>query len=291
MEDFYTHEFLRGKIEEIISPNIDTRRKSLIEMGIDEKLVLPLGTPLEYQEVDDFLFQLLQPYQDDELFEALLTGPYVSPGIGIDLSDQEFENFIENAKELSETIWLQGHGSFTTTDGKVINANEIMLQNKSEYSKTELILPSTRLEIVRLSPSFKILEKLLKDNTHLDKLHWREFEELVADLLHQEGYIVQLGPGRNDGGKDIIATKEIEGFGSLMSVWQAKKSKNNVGIDIIRELADTRNEQKANKGIIVTSSYLTKGALERVKRDKYILGKVDKDDLTKWINRVAYKRS
>src|SRR5450631_3221078 len=107
MEDFYTHEFLRGKIEEIISPNIDTRRKSLIEMGIDEKLVLPLSTPLEYQEVDDFLFQLLQPYKDDELFEALLIGPYVSPGIGTDLSDQEFENFIERAKELSKTIWLQ----------------------------------------------------------------------------------------------------------------------------------------------------------------------------------------
>ena len=73
---------------------------------------------------------------------------------------------------------------------------------------------------------------------------------------------------------------------------QAKKKKygNKVGIETIRELADTRNEQKASKGIIVTTTFLTNGALERVNRDQYILGKVDRNDLMKWIDDVLRVR-
>ena len=73
-----------------------------------------------------------------------------------------------------------------------------------------------------------------------------------------------------------------------MSVWQAKKLQpaNKVGIEVIRELADTRNEHKASKGIIVTTTFLTKPALERVRRDQYILDKIDRDDLFEWMRRL-----
>ncbi len=73
-----------------------------------------------------------------------------------------------------------------------------------------------------------------------------------------------------------------------MSVWQAKKLKpgNKVGINVIRELADTRNEHKASKGMVVTTTHLTRGALARVQQDQYILGKVDRDDLMQWIRKV-----
>lgn len=63
-----------------------------------------------------------------------------------------------------------------------------------------------------------------------------------------------------------------------------------MGIEVIRELAGTRSEHKASKGILVTSTYLTKGALERVERDTYILGKVDKSDLLNWIDRIIQGR-
>src|SRR5262249_17547238 len=54
----------------------------------------------------------------------------------------------------------------------------------------------------------------------------------------------------------------------------------------IRELADTRNEFGASKAIIVTSSHLTRGALDRIERDKYVLGKVDREELQAWIQRT-----
>ncbi|GHO88196.1 restriction endonuclease [Dictyobacter formicarum] len=157
------------------------------------------------------------------------------------------------------------------------------------YSQTALASLETRQQIARLSPSFRIFEKILdQQGAPLDRLHWREFEELIADLLEKDGYQVKLGCGTKDGGQDIIAMKELEGVGSFMSVWQAKKlvPEKKVGLSVIRELADTRTQHKASKGIIVTSTYLTRGALERVSQDQFILGKVDRDDLMKWVRRI-----
>lgn len=64
-----------------------------------------------------------------------------------------------------------------------------------------------------------MLERLLESAAHLDALTWREFEELVADLLEKDGYTVTLGRGTKDGGKDITATKHLEGVGPIMSLW------------------------------------------------------------------------
>lgn len=156
------------------------------------------------------------------------------------------------------------------------------------YNSQELTIPETRVKIGYLSPSFRVLEKLLAGGINLDTLHWRDFEELVAELLEKDGYIVDLGPGSKDGGVDIIAVKDLGETGLFKSVWQAKKKErgNKVGLSVIRELADTRNEYKASKAMIVTTTYLTKGALDRVKRDQYILGKVDRDDLMFWTERI-----
>ena len=157
-----------------------------------------------------------------------------------------------------------------------------------EYSQADLLIPDNRLKIARLSPSFALIAKLLEGGISLNNLTWREFEEFVADLLQKDGYNVELGPGRKDGGVDIIAIKELDPIGKVMSVWQAKKLKasNKVDLKVIRELSDARNESKASKGIIVTSTFLTSNALERVRRDQYILGKVDRDDLYQWMQRL-----
>jgi hypothetical protein len=94
-----------------------------------------------------------------------------------------------------------------------------------------------------------------------------------------------------DGGVDVVAVKDMGNAGLFKTLWQAKKKevKNKVGLSVVRELADTTREFKASKGIIVTSTYLTRDALARIQRDKYILSKVDRDDLNQWIERVLFK--
>lgn len=152
-------------------------------------------------------------------------------------------------------------------------------------------LAETKIEIAHFSPSFSVLQKLLGRHVQIDDLNWREFERLISELLERDGYEVELMRGTKDGGVDVVAVKDMGEAGFFKTLWQAKKNylKNKVGLSVIRELADTRNEFKASKGIIVTSTYLTRDALARIQRDKYILGKVDRDDLNEWIQRTLFR--
>jgi HJR/Mrr/RecB family endonuclease len=148
--------------------------------------------------------------------------------------------------------------------------------------------PHTEIQLAQFSPSFTLLRQLQREAIRIDDLSWRSFEKLIAELLERDGYEVELMKGSKDGGVDVVAVKNLGAAGYFKALWQAKKQslKNKVGISVIRELADTRQEFGASKGIIVTSSYLTRGALERVERDNYLLGKVDRDDLDQWIRRT-----
>lgn len=169
-------------------------------------------------------------------------------------------------------------------DWKYDFGKEFILEPKT------LLLPSHEILILEHSPSLSILSKLQNQTHAIDDLNWRQFEILISELLESDGYDIELMSGTKDGGVDIIAVKDLGENGMFKALWQAKKysSSRKIGISTIRELADVRNEHKASKGIIVTSSFLTSGALQRIERDKFILGKVDSNDLKSWIDRKLY---
>lgn len=170
---------------------------------------------------------------------------------------------------------------------------EFRFNSECIFDRSIIQLPSTEIQVARFAPSFALLRQLERGCTAIDDMTWREFEKLIATLLEKDGYVVDLMQGSKDGGVDVIAVKDMGAAGYFKTLWQAKKKaqKNKVGISIVRELADTRQEFGASKGIIVTSSYLTRGALQRVDRDKYILGKVDRNDLEHWIQRTLFDRT
>jgi restriction system protein len=200
---------------------------------------------------------------------------------------------VHHTNQLSVTSSAAFETHYTATNqlypsDELFPGEQLFPAESVSYGQADLSISETRLRIAHLSPSFTLLERLLESTAHLDALTWREFEELIADLLEKDGYTVMLGRGTRDGGKDITATKQLAEVGQFMSVWQVKKLTpgNKVELSVIRELADTRVQHKASKGVIVTTTYLTRGALERVQQDQYLLGKVDRDDLLEWIRRV-----
>lgn len=152
-------------------------------------------------------------------------------------------------------------------------------------------LPETQIQIARFSPSLNLLDSFRLRRATLDELNWRQFEILISELLESDGYDIKLMSGTKDGGVDIVAVKDLGELGMFKTLWQAKKysASRKIGISTIRELADVRNEFKASKAFIVTSSFLTSGALGRIQRDKYLLGKIDRNDLDAWINRKLYE--
>lgn len=134
-----------------------------------------------------------------------------------------------------------------------------------------------------------LANRLLREGRDLAELPWRNFEELVADLLSAEGWIVRLTPESGDGGVDVFAVRDDPVVGPILTVWQAKRyaPHRKVGIGAIRELITVREEHQASKAFVVTTSTLTKGALTRIAQEDFRLGAMQGPDLTSWVDRVS----
>ena len=136
----------------------------------------------------------------------------------------------------------------------------------------------------------KSLIKLVHKHPELiDELTPQEFEELVAQVFTHLGYDSQLTPQTRDGGYDIILRGEDD-FGENRILVEVKKySKNNpVGASVLRGLAGVVLNSNANRGLLVTSSYVTKGAREVAEQFPQI-EIVDRNSLVKLVEKAANK--
>ena len=108
----------------------------------------------------------------------------------------------------------------------------------------------------------------------------REFEEVVEEVFKRQGFQTRLTPQTRDGGKDIIATKSILGR-PVMFLIECKRynEMNKIGVDIVRALYGVQTAERANKAIIVTSSYFTEDAQRFAEQQKTLIDLFDIDDL------------
>jgi hypothetical protein len=139
------------------------------------------------------------------------------------------------------------------------------------------------------APALALAMDLLRSNKPLYAMDWRAFEELIGALLEKEGWRVDVTQPTRDGGVDVVAIKHDVEIGSIQSVWQAKKygPRNKVQLKEVRELSAIRDYKKATKAVIVTTSHLTKDALEWVRQDRYRLAYKDEDGLVAWLKKYA----
>jgi len=98
-------------------------------------------------------------------------------------------------------------------------ANRSSRWNDSRWNPEQNLVPIERskfsLEDFRSNPSVvvvdpRVIEFLSKDSKRLFTLSPRQFEELVAELMHRLGYSVQLGQLERDGGVDVFAERPSE---------------------------------------------------------------------------------
>lgn len=91
--------------------------------------------------------------------------------------------------------------------------------------------------------------------------------------------------GTKDGGIDIVSERVDPDLGDLKALWQAKKyaPKNKVRLSQVRELSAVRDRIQATKAIIVTTSSLTRGAIEWVRQDLYRLGAREQGEMELWV--------
>lgn len=122
----------------------------------------------------------------------------------------------------------------------------------------------------------------------------REFEELIAFVFSDKGFIVQLTKRTRDGGRDVIALRSDLGIPTKFLIECKRYAMHKkVGVGIVRELYGVHNHEAANKSIVVTTSRFTKDAktfaTDRVATE-WALALKDYDDVREWVKDTSVNR-
>jgi len=193
------------------------------------------------------------------------------------------ENLLAGNKQLHE--FFENHENPEDSD-QIVTAHDLVLN--FEASK---VLRITFEEI-----NEELIQYLAANPEKMRELSPRKFEELVADMFHNQGFSVTLTPSVRDGGMDVIAVQK-NGIGTVMVIVECKRYAidNKVGVEIVRGLYGVVEQKRATRGIIATTSYFTKGAKEFRNDLPYRIGLADFDNMTteleEWKLRITRERN
>jgi hypothetical protein len=87
----------------------------------------------------------------------------------------------------------------------------------------------------------------------MHELHHRAFEEMLSSVFLAQGYKTTLGPGSGDEGVDIRLVENTV-YGESVTVVQAKRYKKPIDLQWVASLLGVTYDQKADRGLFVTSS-------------------------------------
>jgi restriction system protein len=130
--------------------------------------------------------------------------------------------------------------------------------------------------------------KYLNENFEMiDHMNWRKFEGLTAEWFTKAGYSVVMGPGRNDNGIDLRLYQGEDRNAPPLIIVQCKRTKKQVDKVVVKSLYADLLEEKADSGLIVTTSSLTRGALDVCQARVYPIERAERDTLRRWIQQMA----
>lgn len=106
----------------------------------------------------------------------------------------------------------------------------------------------------------------------------------MSELLRNKGKNFQtiLGPGRDDGGIDIILIDK-NGVVPSVSLVQVKRQKAPIQLDAVSALLGTLEDMDHHKGLFITSSRFLPGAAEFARRQtRRVIELADRNEIANW---------
>ncbi len=133
----------------------------------------------------------------------------------------------------------------------------------------------------------RYIDFLHRNFDRVDKINWRKFEGLTGEFFHREGFHVELGSGRNDNNVDVRLwpTKPSDDQPPAVIV-QCKRQKATVGKVIVKALYADVLAERANSGLIVTTSELAAGAKTVIKARHYPVEQADRRTVRMWVENM-----
>lgn len=166
----------------------------------------------------------------------------------------------------------------------------IIVNSASSLISFDLDTSINRQTIIDISSNIneKLIAYFANHPENLKRMDRRLFEELVAELFNGFGFQVELTQKTRDGGRDIVAIKNEEAQLKYLIECKRPDDGNTVGVKPVRELFGVKQDEKASKAILATTSYFSKDATLFFERNKWELEPKDFNGIVQWID--TYKR-
>jgi len=134
----------------------------------------------------------------------------------------------------------------------------------------------------------RLLRVLDRQPEQILSLSARQFEEFVAALLERLDYRPSVTPVGRDGGIDIVATRTTP-LGPELVLVQCKRyaPDKKVGEPVVKQLCMVVEDQRATRGLIVTTSTFTSVALKYIELKRHKLSGADHAKLQEWMRLVG----
>jgi hypothetical protein len=150
-----------------------------------------------------------------------------------------------------------------------------------------LILDAALISVAGVST--ELINTLGRHPYLLHQLHWRKFEEIIAELLARSGFDVDLTSGSKDHGVDIYAIRRAA-FGRALYVVECKKyaPHRGIGPGLVRQLYGVVEREKATQGLLATTSFFTKGAMHEQRDLQFRLCLGDFAAIRDWLRTMSH---
>jgi restriction system protein len=276
-----------GQVRELIAnalrDSIDTYRAT--RANVDPTYQPPSGD-VTREEVDWFI--AANPEIDfqyaNTLFEPGSLGPDES--FALRVRSESYQDFEE---ELDETVrgLVEGPASLEEDDsegGFALIPELVRVERRLWLPQHQQFQPQW---IDSSRSALFLARELIEEGRLLSEMEWRDFEKLIAELLERDGWKIKLMRGTKDGGIDVISSRDDAAVGPLKAIWQAKRygEGHKVQLAHARELSGVVERERASKGVLVTTTSLTKGAVKWIKQDEFRLDAKDGEAVKRWIEK------
>ena len=165
---------------------------------------------------------------------------------------------------------------------------------ENETSRVELFAPSQfskalSSNILLLDTQAEILAYFAKHPEMLFSVPPRKFEELIASIFRNSGFLVELTPETRDGGVDIIAVRHDKITGDTLHLIECKRylPDNKVGIGVVQRMMGVVEMHRATQGLIVTTSDFSREARLCADTSKHRLALNAYTDIAKWLRTIG----
>lgn len=138
----------------------------------------------------------------------------------------------------------------------------------------------------------RFIDYLSRNYSAIDSMNWRKFEALTCEFFERDGYKVEIGEGRNDGGVDARVWPAAASPDSPPAILvQCKRQKSKIGKVVVKALWADVVDEKARSGLVVTTSALEPGARAVCEARAYPIQVADRATLRKWIDALKTPHS